>query len=381
MQAKDSADIVNEIVIDLGNAPSVRDKGYISLSELLMLDIIATNAAEGWPRPIYWCSTVGDEYHLGLTKYMRGVGMTHQLVPTIQEGLPARTDRAYDVVTKYRWGGADNPKAPYFDETARRMLISTRSSMLDVSSELVFEGDQLAKAGDTKGAEEKYRKALQVARLLQKYLPESTAEYSVAISLTLPEVIGSVGEKLNDRKLKAEAATMLLSEMDRMAQYITYNREVASRFRNPSLTTESRLMPYQFYRYIELYDRFGGNPQKLEQLLQKHHLSRQELKQNYDALYNAPYSTDEGETYTEADYVAELAQVAATVYRLQGMDAATYGQQSADDRYLDSIFYEAMQQYIEAGVSKDAVMGNPDIRKVNLERSKRLSEEYKAKHQ
>ena len=381
VQAKDSADIVNEIVIDLGNAPSVRDKGYISLSELLMLDIIATNAAEGWPRPIYWCSTVGDEYHLGLTKYMRGVGMTHQLVPTIQEGLPARTDRAYDVVTKYRWGGADNPKAPYFDETARRMLISTRSSMLDVSSELVFEGDQLAKAGDTKGAEEKYRKALQVARLLQKYLPESTAKYSVAISLTLPEVIGSVGEKLNDRKLKAEAATMLLSEMDRMAQYITYNREVASRFRNPSLTTESRLMPYQFYRYIELYDRFGGNPQKLEQLLQKHHLSRQELKQNYDALYNAPYSTDEGETYTEADYVAELAQVAATVYRLQGMDAATYGQQSADDRYLDSIFYEAMQQYIEAGVSKDAVMGNPDIRKVNLERSKRLSEEYKAKHQ
>ena len=112
MAPQDTAELVNEIVIDLAAAPAVRSKGYISLSELLMLDIIATNAAEGWPRPIYWCMTVGDEYHLGLTNYMRGVGMTHQLVPTMQDGLPARTDRAYDVVTKkYRWGGADSKNA------------------------------------------------------------------------------------------------------------------------------------------------------------------------------------------------------------------------------------------------------------------------------
>ena len=53
----------------------------------MMLDIIATNAAEGWPRPLYWCSTVGDEYHLGMTGYLRSTGMTHQLVPTLQEGI------------------------------------------------------------------------------------------------------------------------------------------------------------------------------------------------------------------------------------------------------------------------------------------------------
>ena len=106
--AKDTADIVDNIVVDLRNTETFRNKGYLSLGEILMLDIVATNAANGWPRPIYWVTTVGSDYHVGLTPYLRSTGMAHQIVPTIQEGIPARSDRAYDVVTKkYRWGGAD----------------------------------------------------------------------------------------------------------------------------------------------------------------------------------------------------------------------------------------------------------------------------------
>ena len=45
---QDSAEIVNEIVIDLAGAPAITRKGYVGLGELLMLDIIATNAAEGY---------------------------------------------------------------------------------------------------------------------------------------------------------------------------------------------------------------------------------------------------------------------------------------------------------------------------------------------
>ncbi len=132
----DTADMVDNIIVDLRNTDTYRKKGYLSLGEILMLDIVATNAANGWQRPIYWVTTVGSDYHVGLTPYLRSTGMAHQIVPTIQDGIPARTDRAYDVVTKkYRWGGADmkDGKAPYFDETARRMLLTTRSSMLDVA--------------------------------------------------------------------------------------------------------------------------------------------------------------------------------------------------------------------------------------------------------
>ena len=96
-------------------------------------------------------------------------------MPTIQDGLPARTDRAYDVVKNYRWGGADvkdGEEAPYFDETARRMLLTTRSSMLDVASELVYEGDTNP---DSVAAKADYKKALEVADLMEKNLSEKTA--------------------------------------------------------------------------------------------------------------------------------------------------------------------------------------------------------------
>ncbi len=103
-----------------------------------MLDIIATNAADGWKRPIYWASTVGDDYYTGLSPYTRSTGTTLQLVPTMQEANATRADRAYDVVTKkYRWGGADvkpGGKAPYFDETAGRTLASVRTSMADLAT-------------------------------------------------------------------------------------------------------------------------------------------------------------------------------------------------------------------------------------------------------
>ena len=61
--AKDTADIVDNIVVDLRNTNTYQSKGYLSLGEILMLDIVATNAANGWPRPIYWVTTVGEDYH------------------------------------------------------------------------------------------------------------------------------------------------------------------------------------------------------------------------------------------------------------------------------------------------------------------------------
>lgn len=379
---EDSADIVDDIVIDLGSAPSVRSKGYISLSELLMLDIIATNAAKGWPRPIYWCSTVGQEYHLNMSDYMRAVGMTHQLLPTMQPGLPARADRGYEVVSKYRWGGADNPKAPYFDETARRMLISTRMSMLDVASALIEQGQRKAEAGDMKGSREAYDKALKVTRLMMKNLRESTAKYSTTVSLTLPEVLGTLGERLNDPKLKKEATEILMRETERMGQYVVYNNAMRMRFGNPQLTRESQLMPYQLWRYVELYTRFGGDSKKMEALLKRLGTSSAELQKNYQAAYGggAYYEDEEGQEYSEADYVNELAAAAATVNKLAAMSPTEYAAQSEDNKYIDSIFAEAYDQYKAAGVSEDALQNNPDIHAVDMARSRRLAEEYKRNH-
>ena len=377
----DTARIVSEIEIDLGNAPAVRKKGYVSLGELLMLDIIATNAANGWERPIYWCSTVGDEYHLGLTNYLRSTGMTHQLVPTWQEGLPARADRAYDVVTKkYLWGGADKASVPYFDETARRMLLSVRTSMLDVASELLYEGDKLLSEGKEAAAKDKFLKALEVADLMNEKLPARTASYNTAIALTISELYGSLGDRLGKAELKEKGRKLLLEQSRRMAQYLAYNGAVTAAFGpNVSMTLESRLMPYQFYRVIDLYNTLGGDPRDMDQVIASTGFTRETLRNYYEAAYGGGYDETAAD-YTEADYVKELSEAARTVNELATLDAAGYASRPADDRYIDSIFLEAIEQYVAGGVSREAIMADPEVAKVDMARSRRLRDEYAAKH-
>lgn len=381
--AKDTANLVDEIVIDLGNAPSVRSKGYVSLSELLMLDIIATNAAEGWPRPIYWCMTVGNEYHLGLSNYMKAVGMTHQLLPTYQEGLPARTDRGYDIVTKkYLWGGADNDNPPYYDETARRMLISTRSSMLDVATELIYEGDVLLADDKKDEAMAKYRQALNVVNLLDSKLRQTTWPYSLSTALTMPEIYLTVGEALGDESAKKKGLSLLEEGMKRYAKYLTYDNDIKMRFGpNAPLTLESRMLPYQYYRFIELYLKYGGNRKTVEAIVRPTGYSIEALARNYEQLvrgYSYTPETDQDD-FTAEDLVAELADAARTVNSLSGMSAEEYARQPEGDKYIDSIYYQAYQEY-EQYVGEELLQKNADISAVDMARSLRVNQEFEKKH-
>lgn len=380
---KDSAEIVNEIVIDLAAAPAVAKKGYVGLGELLMLDIIATNAADGWKRPIYWCSTVGDEYYLGMRDYLRSTGMTHQLVPTMQPGIPARVDRAYDVVTNYRWGGADKATAdskPYFDETARRMLVTTRNSMIDVASELIYQGDKLMAEGDKKGAEAEYKKALNTVSLMEKNLSENVARYDLTVAMTLPEIYGELGKKLGDKKLTEKGRNLIWSQMERYIQYVAYQQNIAMTFGGVALTHESRLMPYQYWHLIKVYEDLGGDPKKTDSMLKKYGFNRNDLKAAYDRAYGSGSAAGADAAFTEADYVKELGEVARIVNELAALPAGEYASRSADDRYYDSVYYDAYQQYLKAGISKEALDANAEIKKVDMARSKRINNEFNAKH-
>ena len=382
---QDSLDIVDEIVVDLRAASAITSKGYVGLGELLMLDIIATNAADGWPRPIYWCSTVGSEYYLGLGDYMRSTGMTHQLVPTLQGGTPPRVDRAYDVVMNYRWGGAEKAtpeKRPYFDETARRMLVTSRNSMVDVASELIYQGDLKAADGDEKGAREEYTKALKVAQTLEKNFSENVSRFGLTVSLSLPEVYGELSEKLGDKKLAEKATSMIWNQMERWIQYVVYQQNIAMKFGNVSLTLESQLLPYQYWRFIELYETYGGDAKKTDALLKRYGLKREDLHNAYNRAYGSGRnaSDEKGGGYSEADYVNELAAVAQIVNELAGLSPEEYAASSEENRYLDSLYYEAYQQYLKAGISQESLDADDAIRKVDMVRSKRLNEEYNRKH-
>ena len=399
---KDTAEIVDKIMINLRNTASYNSKGYLSLGEILMLDIIATNAAEGWPRPIYWVTTVGDDYHLGMTSYLRSTGMAHQLVPTMQEGLPARVDRAYDVVTNYRWGGADfeKGKAPYFDETARRMLLTTRSSMLDVVSELIYEGDRIQLPQRKRGMSERelviyqgdrskdslekreyYEKALEVADLLDKKLDERTAPYGLSIASTLGEAYCELGEpgRLDDKKLTDKGLKILWNLLERYAPYLAYNRMVAFNFGNPALTPETRLIPYQYYHFAELYKEFGGNMEEVEKLVNKYGLTLAELQDNYNALYRRGTSTGPDES-TVKSYAEEIAKYCEIANELARLSPAEYAARSDDEKLIDSMLSVALDYYQTVDPDFKYLESYENFKKLDMERTRRLGKEYENHH-
>ena len=379
--AADTARLVDDIVIDLQASPAMQSRGYISLSELLMLDIIATNAANGWQRPIYWCSTVGNDYYMGLDPYMRSTGMTLQLVPTMQEGMPARADRAYDVITKkYRWGGADvkpGQKAPYFDETAGRMLASVRTSMLDLVTECLAEGDALRDAGHKAEAAKAYSRGVEVLRLFGQKVGEATLPYSISVGATAAQLYTELGaaDRLDNASLRGQGVKMLENILRRYAPYLRYNKAMRQQFANPAFSIETQYAPYQYYRFIELFRAAGGKQKTLDAILKTNGLTEKELKDNYDA-YNGG-----GRTST-AGAVDEYAEAIVTyipyVVRMQSMSPEEYAARPDDEHTVDTMLWELIEGYRNAGGDMKHIEAVPEYKQLDMARSERLSKEAKA---
>jgi hypothetical protein len=66
--------MVNKLEIPWG-------RGAIVKNDLLMLDLISTNAANGWKRPIYFASSLSGSNYLGLKESMVMEGLAYRLLP------------------------------------------------------------------------------------------------------------------------------------------------------------------------------------------------------------------------------------------------------------------------------------------------------------
>ncbi|MDY5859041.1 MAG: DUF2723 domain-containing protein [Porphyromonas sp.] len=171
---------------------SLAGRRYVDRGNLTVLDVINANK---WERPIYWTSTSPRDAFNGMDAHQLQTGMAFQLLP-IDKGAISRVNAAGDsvrleahsgvrleqmyenVMTKFRWGGADNPKV-YMDETARNMMQGIRNNVF------VPLARALHQSGDTKRAQEVLRRCLEVIR------PEVVPHESY--SLRLADVLYQVG--------------------------------------------------------------------------------------------------------------------------------------------------------------------------------------------
>ncbi len=127
-------------------------------SDFIILNIIASNAANGWKRPIYFTSPMGE---LGFSQFLRKDGLSYRLVPVVTKQPQANwitdqalrqmrlggtqirdnnTDTMYkNLMTKYEFGGA-NKKGVYFDEENRRHILNLRALFAEAAGNMADAG-------------------------------------------------------------------------------------------------------------------------------------------------------------------------------------------------------------------------------------------------
>lgn len=201
-ELKDS--IVSRIV------PDFADKRGFTMSEIASLDIINTNAMQGWKRPVYFAVTVGSSYYLGLEDYFSRTGLAYQVVPLKGVSNNIDTDKMYDnMVNKFRWGGIDKatPEHPlYLDENVRRMCNTHRMMFGDLVVQLIAEG--------------KTDKALTALDLIMEKIPGWQVTHDLT-SISLAQSYLDLGEKT-----KGEA--LLTEILDNSAGYLNWYKDLTS---------------------------------------------------------------------------------------------------------------------------------------------------------
>lgn len=125
---------------------SLAGKQYLDRGSLAILDMLQANA---WERPVYWCITSPRNSFSNLADYSVQTGMAYQLLPvdlradSIRGEIdPIRLEQMYaNVMTKFRWGGADNPDV-YLDDTGRNIMQGMRSNVfVPLAKALLDRGD------------------------------------------------------------------------------------------------------------------------------------------------------------------------------------------------------------------------------------------------
>ncbi len=265
-------------------------EGGLRLSNVIALDLLATDIADGWKRPVYFAMTVPESYYLNLTPYMRSTGMANEITPFLNKKydgyhVAVDTDRAYDnIVNKFRWGGIDKTTSAddiYLDETVRRMVTTTRSTMLDLATSLYNEGVIVEMALESDSASmdadkiaelkemvnDRYEKAQTVTDMILEKLPVHAAPLGT-IGTQLINVYNRLADATGDEKNREMAKKLALDEIDLYKQYVLYFQQLTPEQLSTLPLTDRYIYDTYFISLLQSYAEAGGDVQELMKKLQ-----------------------------------------------------------------------------------------------------------------
>lgn len=201
-------------------------------ADLLAYDIIGTSFSNGMKRPVYFASTVGNNYYMGFSDNMYYTGMTLEVTPFSHntDPSPVAAKGYCNIVEKFRWGGLDQGKKLYLDETIRRMITSTRLAGLQVFTELLEQPDQPAPADAIRASKneglpvpETYADlAANLLTMLEKHMPTDIAPYENGLEYDFAKAYAQLADETGDVKALDKATALLDELLDKNAQMIKY---------------------------------------------------------------------------------------------------------------------------------------------------------------
>ena len=279
---EDEAAAIEEYIdVNMNNDAATASEGGMSLSKLISLDMIATNATNGWTRPFYFAMTVPDSYYLGLSPYLRNTGMAYEVSPVKSADydgytIAVNTDKMYDnVVNKFRWGGIDKAASAddiYLDETVRRMVTTTRSTMLDLATQLYNEGVMAEVLADSAAvnkdealeyAKDRYNRARTVLDLIVEKLPAYASPYSVQIGENIGELYLRLYDVTGEDSDKEKALKIIGDEIRHFGQYVRYFQSLSPGKYMTLQRTDRYINDTYFISLIQLYADGGGDAETL----------------------------------------------------------------------------------------------------------------------
>lgn len=271
--ADEAAQISDTLDVNLLAHPEVVAQRGLRLSGLLALDMLATSAKNGWNRPVYFAMTVPSEYYLGLNGNMRNTGMAYEVTPVVNASgdTEINTDKMYRNVTeRFAWGGLDKVTAPgqvYLDETVRRMVTTTRSTMLDLATALYNEGIAARDSANSDRADSRFAMARRVLELLVTKLPVAAMPYSLQIGQDLGELYVALGRATDNKDDLARGQQILHDEALRLGKNVRYYQSLSPRLYAALPNLDQVIDRYLFMSVVESYHNAGGDTAKLDEEL------------------------------------------------------------------------------------------------------------------
>lgn len=227
VMGKDSTD---GWVFDILSVPGKGAGSIAGLREVAEIDIVATNAASRYPRPVYWHQNLPKNKYIGFLPYTRQGLFARKLMPQLPDSA-VLLDESLDALPKLKWGGLDRMPYPGHDVSSQAAI--QRASLIRLAESLADDG--------------RHDQALHVARSAMVRYPSRQIPFTIRHHVDsayfearqLASVLRRSGEALGDT-----AAITLATQIERedsiRTQAFRRYRQSLPVWRRSALSPDSR---------------------------------------------------------------------------------------------------------------------------------------------